>query len=140
MEKNSTLYERLGGESAVCAAVDVFYRRVLADNELAPFFKDIDMRRLHAHQAAFLSQALGGPRRYSGAAMAKAHARLALTQRHFDLVAGHLVAALRELGVDQRIVDEVCCAIGPLASQVVNTPENTQEPRAQAAGSDAAFA
>ena len=123
MEKTSTLYERLGGEAAIGVAVDVFYRRVLADSELASFFEHVDMRRLRAHQLAFLSQALGGPRRYSGASMAKAHARLAITQHHFNLVAAHLVETLRELGVTQQIINEVCSAVVPLASEIVNTAE-----------------
>lgn len=123
MEKNSTLYERLGGEAAIGAAVDIFYRRVLADSELAPFFESVNIGRLRAHQFAFLSQALGGPRQYSGAAIGKAHARLAITQRHFDMVAGHLVETLQELGVPQPIIDEVCAAVAPLASEIVNTSE-----------------
>ncbi len=131
MENTSTLYERLGGEAAIGAAVDVFYRRVLADGELASFFESVDMRRLRSHQFAFLSQALGGPRQYSGASMAKAHARLAITQRHFDLVAGHLVETLRELGVTQQIIDEVCFAVVPLASEIVNTVERPPDTRAQ---------
>ena len=35
-----SLYEAIGGRPAVVAAVDVFYRRLLADPELAPFFPD----------------------------------------------------------------------------------------------------
>lgn len=123
MDKTVTLYERLGGEPAISAAVDVFYRRVLADTELSPFFEHVHLRRLRAHQFAFLSQAFGGPRQYSGATMAKAHGRLAITQRHFDLVAGHLVETLNELGVSQPIIDEVCSAVAPLASEIVNTEE-----------------
>ncbi len=71
-----TLFDQIGGEGAVNAAVDLFYDRVLADPMLAPFFRDIDMSRLKAHQFAFLSQALGGPRQYSGTVMSQAHARL----------------------------------------------------------------
>jgi hemoglobin len=80
------------------------------------------MPRLKAHQFAFLSQALGGPKQYSGSSMNKAHARLAIEQRHFDSVAVHLVETLRELGVPEDIVGEVATAITPLSTQVVNTP------------------
>src|SRR5579875_842187 len=128
MEQISTLYERLGGEPAVNAAVEVFYRRVLSDAELAPFFQSVDLRRLRAHQFAFLSQALGGPRQYRGASMSRAHARLAITQRHFDRVATHLVATLRELGVQQEMIEDVCSAIAPLAAEIVNTVEPLPPP------------
>jgi hemoglobin len=116
-----TLYDRLGGATAVNAAVERFYVRVLADPMLGPFFKDIDMARLKTHQFAFLSQALGGPRQYSGASMTRAHSRLRIEQRHFDAVAAHLVETLRELGVGESMVAEVAAVVTPLASQVVNT-------------------
>ena len=80
------------------------------------------MSRLKAHQFAFLSQALGGPKQYSGSSMSEAHARLAIEQHHFDSVAVHLVETLRELGVPEDIVGEVATAITPLSSQIVNTP------------------
>jgi hemoglobin len=116
-----TLYERVGGEAAINVAVERFYVRVLADPMLEPFFKDIDMPRLKSHQFAFLSQALGGPQRYAGAAMSRAHSRLRIEQRHFDAVAGHLVETLRELGVAEDVVQDVVAAVAPLAAQVVNT-------------------
>ena len=33
-----SLYEAIGGRPALVAAVDLFYRRILADPELSPFF------------------------------------------------------------------------------------------------------
>jgi len=117
-----SLYERIGGECAVNAAVDRFYERVLADAELRDFFSGVSMPRLKTHQFAFLSQALGGPRQYSGASMRDAHSRLSIEQRHFDGVAVHLVETLRELGVDEEIIGAVGAALTPLSEQIVNTP------------------
>ncbi len=116
-----TLYERIGGNAAVSAAVEKFYVRVLSDEMLAPFFDGVNIKRLQAHQLAFLSQALGGPKQYSGAAMSQAHARLSIEQRHFDAVASHLVETLREMGVDEGAVAEVVDAVAPLSKQIVNT-------------------
>ena len=116
-----TLYDRIGGNAAVSAAVEKFYVRVLSDTMLAPFFDGVNIPRLKAHQLAFLSQALGGPKQYSGAAMSQAHARLSIEQRHFDAVAGHLVETLREMGAGEEIIAEVVDAVSPLAKQIVNT-------------------
>jgi hemoglobin len=95
---------------------------VLADPQLIPFFEGIPMSRLKAHQASFLSHALGGPKQYGGAKMDAAHARFAIQQIHFDLVAKHLVETLQQLGVSDALVTEVIEAIAPLAPQIVNTP------------------
>lgn len=120
--RQGNLYERIGGAPAITAAVELFYEKVLADPFLSPFFLDSSMQRLKAHQFAFLSQALGGPRSYNGASMQHAHKRLVIEQRHFDAVAMHLIETLRDLSVPEDIITEVGSAIAPLASQVVNTP------------------
>ncbi len=41
----TSLYERLGGEPAVNAAVDIFYRKVLADTRISRFFETADMEK-----------------------------------------------------------------------------------------------
>jgi hemoglobin len=117
----STLYQRVGGEAAINAAVDRFYERILADASINHFFRGISMGRLKAHQFAFLSLAVGGPKQYSGVSMSAAHAKLAIEQSHFDSVAVHLVETLRELGVSEEVIHEVAEAVTPLANQIVNT-------------------
>jgi hemoglobin len=116
----TTIYQRIGGEAAIRAAVDRFYERVLADPSLSHFFSGVSMALLKAHQFAFLSQALGGPKQY-GASMRDAHSRLAIEQRHFDSVAVHLVETLPELGVPEDLISEIAAAVTPLSSQIVNT-------------------
>lgn len=117
-----SLYERIGGKPAVKAAVDRFFERVLADPELKDFFNGVSMSRLKAHQFAFLAQASGGPRQYSGASMRDVHSRLAIEQRHFDSVAVHLVETLRELGVSEEIIGAIAAALTSLSGQIVNNP------------------
>ena len=114
-----TLFERLGGAASVDAAVGPFYERVLADPELAPFFAGVDLRRLRAHQRAFLAMVLGGPRGYQGRGLADAHRHLAIGDRHFDLVAGHLEAVLTDLGVPAELTAEVVGAVGGLRDVVL---------------------
>lgn len=113
----TSLYDELGGAPAIEAAVDIFYRKVLADELLAPFFEDVDMERQAAKQAAFLTMVTGGPANYSGKDMRRAHAHLVargIDDRHFDAVVGHLAATLRELGVD----DAKIARVGAVAESV----------------------
>lgn len=115
-----TIYERLGGEVSIDVAVDRFYERVVADPELAPFFGGTDVRRLRAHQKAFLAMALGGPRRYTGRGLGEAHRHLAIDDHHVDQVAGHLAAVLSGLGVAPDLVDEVVTAVDGLRGDVLD--------------------
>ncbi len=104
---NQTLYEKLGGEAAVNAAVDIFYRKVLGDYRINRFFDNSDMEKQAAKQKAFLTMAFGGPNNYSGTDMRTAHARLVkmgLNASHFDAVMEHLGATLTELNVPQELI------------------------------------
>ena len=57
----SNLYERIGGQAAVDAAVDIFYRKVLTDNRVNEFFDGVDMEGQINKQKGFLTMAFGGP-------------------------------------------------------------------------------
>lgn len=107
-------YERLGGAATVQRAVELFYDRVLADAELAPYFTSTDMPSLRRHQVLLLSQVLGGPASYDGRALADAHRGLDITDGHYDRVVDHLVGVLTELGAD----DDALAAAGAVVAAV----------------------
>ena len=105
-----SLFEKLGGETAVNAAVDIFYRKVLADDRIARFFEGVDMDAQASKQKAFLTMAFGGPNNYSGKDMRDGHAHLVkdgLNDTHFDAVVENLGATLKELGVSDDLIGEV---------------------------------
>ncbi|WP_031435559.1 group I truncated hemoglobin [Methylomarinum vadi] len=105
-----SLYEQLGGEAAVNAAVDIFYRRVLNDYRINRFFDNVDMEEQAAKQKAFLTMAFGGPNNYTGADMRQAHAKLVkkgLDDSHFDAVMEHLSGTLEELNLPQDLIGQV---------------------------------
>lgn len=45
-----SLYDQLGGQAAINAAVDIFYRKVLTDDRISRFFDGVDMDRQIAKQ------------------------------------------------------------------------------------------
>ena len=55
-------YVRIGGAPAVDAAVEIFYKKILADETIAYMFENTNMKRQKVHQKKFLTQALGGPK------------------------------------------------------------------------------
>lgn len=119
----ATLYERIGGAPAVEAAVDLFYRKVLSDPKIGRFFDDTDMEAQRAKQKSFLTMAFGGPNGYTGQDLRKAHAKLVakgLNDSHFDAVANHLQATLKELGVAPDLVAEVLRIAGGTRNDVLN--------------------
>ncbi|MBI3903983.1 MAG: group 1 truncated hemoglobin [Nitrosomonadales bacterium] len=102
-----SLFEKIGGAPAVNAAVDIFYRKVLADNRIKHFFDGVDMAKQATKQKAFLTLAMGGPNNYSGEDMRKGHAHLVakgLNDSHFDAVMENLGATLTELKVPGELI------------------------------------
>ena len=116
----TSLFEKLGGSPAIEAVVRDFYKRVLGDPDLQGFFAKTDMDKQTRSQIAFLTMALGGPNNYDGRPMKEAHDGMGITDMHFDKVAGHLVAALKDAGVCDEDVNEVVALVGPLKKQIVS--------------------
>ncbi|WP_333767090.1 group I truncated hemoglobin [Streptomyces sp. IBSBF 2435] len=114
-----TIFEAVGGAPAVEAVVDLFYDRVLADPALAGYFEGRDMARLKRHQRLFVGQALGSREPYPGRTMERAHSGLAITGEAFDLVVGHLAAALAEAGVDGPTIGTIAETLLPLKPDIV---------------------
>lgn len=114
-----TLFERIGGEPAVAAVVELFYGRVLADGELAGYFEGVEVDRLKRHQALFVGQALGSRQPFPGRTMKRAHEGLAITEAAFDRVVGHLAASLAEAGLDDETIGEIAAQLLPLKGDIV---------------------
>ncbi len=122
MVGNKSLYERIGGDAAVNAAVDLFYRKVLADERINQFFEGVDMDKQAAKQKAFLTFALGGPNNYTGEDMRKGHAHLVargLNDSHFDAVMENLGATLTELGVPAKEIGEAAAIAESVRNDVL---------------------
>jgi hemoglobin len=106
----ASLFDQLGGEAAVDAAVDVFNRRALGDYRINRFFDNSDMEKLAAKQKTFLTMAFGGPNNYTGSGLRAAHAKLVkmgLNASHFDIFVGHLTDTLVELSVPPALIAQV---------------------------------
>jgi hemoglobin len=114
MNQTASLYDRLG----LSQLIGVFYERVLADKELAPFFAHSPMDKLRHMQTEFFAAALGGPQKYSGLSLAWAHSGRGIATRHFARFAEHLLAVLREQGVNEADAREVIARINTHASDI----------------------
>lgn len=117
-----SIFDAIGGHSAVAATVDEFYERVLNDPDLSPYFDGVDVRRLKGHQRGFIAAAIGGPQLYSGRSMREAHESLRIAPEHFDLVVGHLVDALTVMSVPEPVITQIGSALAPLRSEIATGP------------------
>lgn len=104
-----SLYERLGGEAAVEAAVVLFYDKLQGEPELAPFFRGFNLRDQLVRHVAFMTRAFGGDLGHAvnlGAAH-KALVGRGLADRHVDIFIRIVGEVLAELGVSEADAAEV---------------------------------
>ena len=118
--KPKSIYQRLGGQPAIDAAVELFYKKVLADKSVNHFFDDININKQRAKQKQFLAAAFGDPVPYTGKDMRKAHAHLDLKESDFNTIAGHLQATLQELKINDKLIGEVMAVAASTKDEVLN--------------------
>lgn len=119
----STLFEKIGGDAAVHDAVDIFYQKVLADDDLSHFFFYTDMAEQHVKQQLFLTVAFGGANKYTGENLRVAHAALVkkgLNEDHFIAVVGYLKSTLEEMNVADELIDEVMSIVASTKDDILN--------------------
>lgn len=114
-------YEAVGGGPAIAAVVDRFYGLVLDDDRLREYFDGVEMARLKRHQVALVSQVMGGPVEYTGRDLRAAHQGKGISRDDFGAVAGHLVTALTEAGVEPAIIDRTVTAVAGTEPDIVET-------------------
>lgn len=120
-----TLFDRLGGSSAVEAAVDQFLANVLANVQIKDDFEGTiaqgragDLRQNLIDQ---ICEATGGPCTYTGLSMAEAHAGLNINDDDFTALVGDLISALQSLNVGQTEIDELVAILAPLQGDIVES-------------------
>ncbi len=120
-----SLYERLGGEKTVDAALVIFYKKILGDPLLKTFFSETNIPNLMQKQKSFLTFSFGGPSDYTywQRGLRNAH-RTAVEQgmndQHFDLVLNHLSDTLKELSIPQNLINEVISVTEGTRKHVLN--------------------
>ncbi|MBY0457389.1 MAG: group 1 truncated hemoglobin [Gemmataceae bacterium] len=124
------LWDRLGGEKAVKAVVHDLLLAAAEDKKVN-FTRDgkypLDpkgIERLEKLLVEMVSEATGGPYKYSGKSMKEAHKGMGITDAEFDALAGHLVATLKKFKVDPADAEELVKAIAATRGDIVEKPKN----------------
>jgi hemoglobin len=118
-----SIFSKIGGINALHNIVDSFYDKVMADETVNHFFADADMDIQRGKMKAFLMMALGGPVKFTGKDMRKAHVHLVaggLTDKHYNAIGNHLDASLKEYGVDETTRTSIAKVVESVRKDVLN--------------------
>lgn len=114
-----SLYDRLGGESAIKAVIEDFVGRCAGDSRINPKFARTDVPRLKAMLVEQVAEATGGPIRYSGRGMDETHLGMQVTAGELDALVEDLSATLNQFGVPGAEQAELLGILGPLRADIV---------------------
>jgi hemoglobin len=114
-----SLYDRLGGLDMINALTESWVARVGGDDRANQKFVRTDIPRLKKEVADQLCEAAGGPCAYTGRSMRETHAGMQTTAGEFDVVMGHLDAALDELNIPKAEQDELVDLLRPMRADIV---------------------
>lgn len=114
-----SLFEKYGGFAKVSRIVLALYNKIIEDDDIGPFFDDVDMSRIVDHQTKFVSSLLGGPASFSDDQIERMHNHLSITADHFDKLKVILSATLAEHGMEPADIETVVEAFDQRRNLVV---------------------
>jgi hemoglobin len=120
-----SLYERLGGKTAISAVVDDFVARCAADARINGKFARTDIARLKESLVDQVCEAAGGPCTYSGRDMRTTHDGMAVTAGEFDALVEDLVATLDRFNVPEAEKGELLGVLGPMRADIVEVESDS---------------
>ncbi len=117
-----SLYDRLGGKSAITAVVDQFVSNVAADGRINSRFASTDIPKLKGHLVDQVCQATGGPCTYQGRDMKRTHLGMQISSADFGALVQDLVAALDKFNVPAGEKSELLGKLGSMKNDIVELP------------------
>lgn len=103
-----SLFVRLGGLPALIAVTDKTIDRTATEPSTRRSFDGVKLKPVKESIVSFLCQATGGPCKYQGESMAKAHHGLDITLAEFDAMVGQLVDTLNQFNVPAKEKTNCC--------------------------------
>lgn len=101
----ATLFEKYGGFAKVSRIVSAFYEKVLDSEILAPYFENVEMRRLIDHQTKFIAQVMGGPASYTNQELQRVHEHVDVTDEAFAEMGMLMRETLEDFDLDEEDVE-----------------------------------
>jgi hemoglobin len=119
-----SLYDRLGGKTAIVAVVDDFVGNVAGDKRINAFFGATagDPARLKMFKDNLVNQiceAAGGPCKYTGKDMKTAHQGMGISTADFNALVEDLQKTLNKFKVGKTEQDQLLGVLGPMKAQIV---------------------
>ena len=117
--KQKSLFDRLGGQSAIVAVVDDLVTNVVGDKRINAFFANTEPTAFKAKLVDFLCQATGGPCKYAGLDVKSAHKGRGIKDADFNALVEDLGKSLDTLKVAKKDKKALIGLLAPMKKDIV---------------------
>ncbi|MCU7842020.1 MAG: group 1 truncated hemoglobin [Candidatus Thiodiazotropha sp. (ex Troendleina suluensis)] len=119
-ETNTTLYERLGGQSGIAAIVEDLWNNHVSNPAIKQRYAGSDPENVKRLVREFFGAGIGGPETYTGQDMLTAHKGMNISDKEFVAVVDDVLGALHKNSVGQQEKDEVLCILYSMKGDIVH--------------------
>ncbi len=113
------LFQTLGGQQVITQVAEDAVTRWMADPRIAEFFKDTKAEGLSESLAEQICNVTGGPCKYTGANMKKAHIDMKIKKSDFNAVVEGLQDAMTAHNIPFRVQNQLLSRLAPMHRDVI---------------------
>lgn len=117
---DDSLYRELGAQDGLVRLAADFLERLIADPQLAPYFKEIDQRQFRERLVVQLCEVSGGPCRQAKNDMRKVHSGVDINKATFNATVEVLQQAMDAQGIAFRTQNRLLAQLAPMHRDIVN--------------------
>ncbi len=117
---DDSLYRELGAQDGLIKIVAEFHERLLADPQLAPFFKDVEEKQFRERLVVQFCEVSGGPCKQARHDMRKVHSAVDINKASFNATVEVLQHAMDAKGVGYRAQNRLLAQLAPMHRDIVN--------------------
>ncbi len=121
----ASLYERLGGYTAIAAVAESVLMRLTTDPQLSKYFAghgEDSRKRLSQLQSELICQTTGGPCFYMGRDMKTVHKGLGINGSEWQTAITHIIGVLDNFAVPDAEQKEILGILNSIKGDIVEKP------------------
>ena len=116
------LYQALGGHEGLVRLVADFHRRLLADLQLASFFREVDEAQFRDRLVVQFCEVSGGPCKQAKYNMRQAHSSVDINKASFNALVEVLQLAMDAQGIAFPAQNRLLAQLAPMHRDIINAP------------------
>lgn len=117
--KDLSTYKDFGEKEGLVKVVDDLMINLLKDERTKPFFAKIDQKRVKEKLVEQFCVEIGGPCKYTGQSMARAHKGQDITHGHFFALVEALQIAMNKNSIPQRAQNKLLAKLAPMNKDII---------------------